>query len=341
MGEAKFLRAFLYFYLVNLYGEIPLVTTTDYKINRLLSKSPVKQIYELIISDLKEAQTILSPSYLNGQLKSYSGMPQRVRPTSWAATALLARAYLFSRDYLNAEAEATKLLNNTSLFSLTNLSQVFLKNSNEAIWQLQPVSKGGNLFGNTQDAKLFVLSEPPVGLNSTHVVYMSSQLLNAFEGGDKRRTDWVGTYTDGTGTYYFPYKYKVAVAQSSIAEYLTVLRLAEQYLIRAEARAQLNNLAGSRGDLNVLRARAGLDASSANDKSSLLDAILLERQVELFAEWGHRWLDIKRTGTVDAVMSTVTPLKTNGAAWSSFQQWYPMPFDDLQRNPNLIQNTGY
>ena len=70
-------------------------------------------------------------------------------------------------------------------------------------------------------------------------------------------------------------------------------------------------------------------------------AVLHERQVELFMELGHRWLDLKRSGSIDAVMNIVTPLKGNGAAWQSYQQLYPIPLNDIQKDPNLTQNTGY
>jgi hypothetical protein len=120
-----------------------------------------------------------------------------------------------------------------------------------------------------------------------------------------------------------------------------LLRLAEQYLIRAEARAQLNNVNGAQSDLNTIRSRAGLSIIMPNDKNTLLDAILHERKVELFTELGHRWFDLKRTGHVDAVMSIEAPKKINGMGWKSYQQLYPLPLTDLQRDQNLVQNPGY
>ena len=84
-----------------------------------------------------------------------------------------------------------------------------------------------------------------------------------------------------------------------------------------------------------------MTGTSASDQPSLLAAILHERQVELFTELGQRWLDLKRTGKVDEVMTVVTPLKANGAQWQSYQQLYPVLFSDIQKNPNLVQNNGY
>jgi len=339
LGEARFLRAFCYFYLANLYGDVPLVITTDYEVNRLLPKSAKAKVYDQVISDLQEAKKLLADNYLDGTLLKPSA--DRVRPTHWAAEALLARVLLYTGDYGSAELAATNVINHASLFNLTPLEQTFLANSAESIWQLQPVNLNGDQFWNTEDAKLFVLTADPIGLSSDKPVYLSPSLLAAFENGDNRLITWVGLYTDGSGSYYFPYKYRVAAPESSVTEYLTVLRLAEQYLIRAEARAQQNNISGAQNDLNFIRTRAGLPQTNASDKTALLTAILHERQVELFAEWGHRWFDLKRTGNIDVVMSIVTPSKANGAPWRSFQQWYPLPAQDIERNPNLTQNAGY
>ncbi len=62
-----------------------------------------------------------------------------------------------------------------------------------------------------------------------------------------------------------------------------------------------------------------------------LTALYHERQVELFTEWGHRWLDLKRTKRIDAVMAPVTQQK--GGAWNSNWQWYPLPQSEIQTDP--------
>ena len=127
-----------------------------------------------------------------------------------------------------------------------------------------------------------------------------------------------------------------------MTEYIMVLRLGEQYLVRAEARAQLNKINEAKSDLNAIRTRAGLPNTTAMDQSSLLAAILDERRHELFCEWGHRWFDLKRRGQVDAVMSVITPLKSNGAIqWRSYQQYYPITQGELDKAPNLTQTPGY
>lgn len=338
-GEAKFLRAFFYFYLVNLFGDVPLTTSTDYTKNSLLTRSSKAQVYQQIISDLKDAVALLSSNYLDPTLLKIT--TERVRPSRWAAFALLSRTYLYTGDWIDAEADADSVVNNAGTYSLSPLRNAFLKNNPEVIWQLQPVTVGHN----TEDGWIFII--PPTGpsnLNGPagYPVYLSPQLLGSFEINDQRRKIWVDSVKVSGTTYYFPYKYTSDTLNSPVREYLMVLRLGEQYLIRAEARAQQNNTLGSQSDLNSIRTRAGLLGATATDQASLLTAILHERQVELFTEWGHRWLDLKRTGTIDVVMNQVTPLKTNNVnPWQSYQQLYPILLNDLQKDPNLLQNSGY
>lgn len=336
LGEAKFLRAFFYFYLVNYFGDVPLTVTTDPSVNAVISRTPKQQVYQQIIEDLKDAENLLSPVFLDGSLSSYLSTAERVRPTKWAATALLARVYLYIGDFVRAESETTAVINQTSLFGLNILNNAFLKNSSEAIWQIQPVATGRN----TEDAFTFILPSSGPNGNLNQVV-LSTQLLNSFEAGDLRKTNWVDSVTPPPGitTYYFPYKYKATITSGEATEYLMILRLAEQYLIRAEARAEQNNISGAQADLDVIRSRAGLAGTTANDKISLLASVLHERQVELFTEFGHRWFDLKRANTVEAVMGSVTPLK--GGTWKTTDQLYPIPVSDIQMNPNLVQNLGY
>ena len=122
-----------------------------------------------------------------------------------------------------------------------------------------------------------------------------------------------------------------------------VLRLAEQYLIRAEANAHSGDLASAIKDLNIIRQRAGLGTlPSSLTQAQVIAAVAQERRIELFAEWGHRWFDLKRTGQVDAVMSEITPQKVGAiTGWKSYQQLYPIPQSERQLNPNLTQNPGY
>lgn len=345
LGEAKFLRALLLFNLVNLYGDIPLVKDIDPNINASLSRVPAKEVYTFVITELVEAEILLSVNFLNGNLSEYtsSTVPDRARPTKWAAQALLARAYLYNEEYAKAEVTSNNLINTTTLFRITTLDSVFRRDSKEAIWQLQPVDVGRN----TRDGEFFNLSVSPEGLSSLNKPFsISPFLLNAFESGDKRRAEWIGTYTSGGTTTYYPYKYKrgldaAVTTLSAVTEYTMVLRMSEQYLIRAEAKAMQGKYQEAINDINYIRLKHGgfvTPLSVPANRDAAMAIILHERQVELFTE-GHRWFDLKRTGTVDAVMSTVTSQK--GGTWDLKGKLYPIPYSDIELNPNLIQTAGY
>lgn len=342
-GEAKFMRAFCYFYLVNFYGDVPLITTTNYQINGSLSRTPQTQVYQQIVQDLLDAESLLSDKYLQADaLTSYApGSEQRVRPTKWAAYSLLARVYLYmgAGHYVDAETQASTVINNAAEFNLVSLDNAFLKNNQEAIWQLQPVSSGTQ--SNTGEGFLFILPTSGPNVNQ-YPVWLNNNLISSFESGDLRKMHWVNSVTVSGNTYYYAFKYKVGALATATSEYPVIFRLAEQYLIRAEARAMQGKLTGGNSaasDLNVIRIRAGLPNTTAMTQADFSTAILHERQVELFTEWGHRWLDLKRTGNVNGVMGVVTPKK--GGTWNPKWQYYPLPLTDIQRDINLVQNSGY
>jgi hypothetical protein len=343
IGEAEFIRAFCHFYLTNIFGDVPLIVTTDYQTNSVAIRVPQSQVYSQVIADLKDAEIKLNSNFVGPDGLTVS--TERTRPNKWAAAALLARAYLYTKDYTDAIAQATLVINNnTANIKLEpNLNNVFLKNSNEAIWQLQPVVPGYDAF----DGNIFILTTPPGG-SSPSPVALSTNLTNSFENGDNRFANWVGSYPSNGLTYYYPYKYKVKGGPSNtpLTEYLMVLRIAEQYLIRAEAEA--NGSSGGQGavaDLNTIRNRAGLpNYTGATDQASLLTVILHERQVELFTEWGHRWFDLKRTNIVNTIMPPSpggNVCAEKGGTWNSDWELYPIPLTEIEKDSKLIQNPGY
>jgi hypothetical protein len=346
IGEAKFIRAFWYFYLVNEYGDVPLVTTTEYTINSGLSRTPKAQVYSQMIEDLQDATTMLNVNYVDASDTAVT--TDRVRPNQGAAEALLSRVYLFSQKYDSAATEASLVINNTKLYGLcTNLSplmgqnSVFLMNSMEAIWQLGTVSPLPS--SNTYDAQYFILLAAP-STGSHQCATISPQLLNSFEAGDLRRVNWIDSFTTKNPVehYYFPYKYQ-SNKTTTLTEYTMVLRLAEQYLIRAEAQVYQNNPSGAIADLNVIRERAGLSPyTGATDQGSILAAILHERQVELFSEWGHRWYDLIRTGNANAVMGAPGNVcSSKGGSWNSNWLLFPIGQSEIVNDPHLTQNLGY
>jgi hypothetical protein len=312
-GEAKFVRSFAYFYLTNLYGDVPLITATNYKTNVEQGRNTRNEVYQLIITDLKDAQALLSADY------SYS-QEERVRANQSAATTLLARTYLYTSDWINAETEATKVIEK-SLYALEpDLDLVFKKNSAESILQFHTSYVPNDYFAFT----VFDGGPTEGALRDTFVA--------EFEPDDQRLLKWVQTIDVNNITYFFPGKYKVFAEGE---EYSTVLRLAELYLIRAEARAQQDNLAEAQDDINVIRNRASLGNTTATNKEDLLLAIENERKVELFTEHGHRWLDLKRTNRVDDIISSI-----KGEFWQPTDALYPIPKSQIL-NSSILQNPGY
>ncbi|PWG81223.1 RagB/SusD family nutrient uptake outer membrane protein [Pararcticibacter amylolyticus] len=354
-GEAYFIRAFWHFYLTNAYGDAPIALTTDYKITSQLSRSPRLQVLQQVISDLTLAQSFLNSNYIDAT--DTATTTDRVRPNKAVASALLARAYLYKADYDKndpsgyqaAVTAASSVIGNSAYKLCDNLSgenSVFLKNSTEAIWQLfTPLPANYN----TNDGNAFILLGMPNDSGTEQGNTISPQLLGAFENDDKRKANWIGSITEEGETYYFPYKYKVQTG-SAISEFTMVLRLAEQFLIRAEAKAELGDVTAV-DDLNAVRRRAGLpNYAGARDKASLLTAIQHERQVELFTEWGHRWFDLNRavhtasTINVNTVMGAPGNVSAaKGGTWSSdgHQQLYPIPLNEITVNPHITQNPGY
>ena len=321
-GEAKFIRAFAHFHLVNLFGEVPVITTTDYRVNNVVSRNTVGKVYDQIITDLQEAQALLSEDY------QFSNN-EKIVPNRATATALLARVYLFNGNWSSAEQQATLVIDNANYGLETDLDSVFLANSLEAIWQLQPTSSGGNTFEGT----VFINTGEPC------CQALTNDFLGSFEANDNRFTDWVGNSTDGSTIWSHSFKYKIRSGNPGI-EYSMVLRVAEQYLIRAEANAQQNELMGAMADLDVIRGRAGLpliqDTNPTISQADILLAIEQERRVELFTEWGQRWFDLKRTGRANTVLSVLKE------GWQPTDVLLPVPEVDIEINGNLLpQNSGY
>jgi hypothetical protein len=318
-GEALFVRVLVHLYLQHLYGDIPYVTTTDYKINSKVTRMSAMDLYPKLIADLEEAAMLLPEAYISAE---------RVRPNRFAAKALLARVYLYNGKWAEAANEASAVLNHTDLYKpATNLAATFKKQSTTTIWQFMPAGAGQN----TDDATtyIFIAGPPPL-------VALTPSLMAAFEPGDLRKSTWTKAVTNTSGTWYHADKYKTKGSSASSVEYSIVLRLAEQYLIRAEARARQGDLIGAKEDLNKIRNAAGLGSTTAVTAADIVDAVLRERRVELFTEYGHRFFDLKRSGTVNTVLSAVKP------GWDATDSLLPLPETELLVNPNLLpQNLGY
>ncbi len=318
IGEAFFVRGLIHFYLLNCFGPVPYITGTDYKKNSKAARLPESEVYSLIKKDLQLAAGLLPADYIGSE---------RVHPNKGAAQALLARVCLYMELWDEAANNASAVLNQTSLYVWPSSNEeVFLKDSPSTIWQLSPARGGSNTYeGNSF---IFLQGPPPFASISTN-------LANAFTNEDLRKKKWLKAVSDGTSIWYHAYKYKKQSAQGASSEYSIVLRIAEQYLIRAESRAHSGDLIGAKEDLNKIRNLAGLPDTTAETAQQLINAVIDERRLELFTEHGHRFFDLKRTGKIDQALSSVKP------QWKTSCRLMPLPQSELLLNPNLTQNAEY
>lgn len=318
-GEALFVRALLHFYLVNLYGDVPYITTTDYTLNSTVSRMPVATVYSAVKADLIVALDLLPESYVS---------PNRVRPNKYTVRALLARLNLYQGSWDEASNDASAVINAIDLYALEpNIDVVFLKDSPSTIWQFSPSLSDTN----TEEGSTFLFTSGPPPMSA-----LTTNLVNSFLPNDLRRTHWIGAITDGVSTWYYPNKYKNTLTEGGSMEHSIVFRLEEQYLIRAEARAHQGDLIGAKEDLNRVRTRAGLADTVAVTAQEIIAAVLQERCFELFTEHGHRFFDLKRSNNLTTALSSVKP------GWNDDDKLLPLPASELLLNPNLNpQNPGY
>ncbi|WP_207423318.1 RagB/SusD family nutrient uptake outer membrane protein [Desertivirga brevis] len=320
LGECYFWRAYQLFNLTNMFGGVPIPLNSNPLDNVGVPKSSVAEVYAQILKDLTTAKDLVGDAYPS---------TLRARVNKSVVSAFLARVYLYNKDYANAEKEASTLISQTSVYTLPSPATNFINTSTEIIIQQ------ATQFGNSTIAANYRSTAP-----NKPVYALRNQFVNTtFEIGDARRTNWIDEVVNGSEITYRINKYKLATASATTTgnEFNVMFRLAEQYLIRAEARLQQNNLTGANEDLTTLRTRAGLGnkfAGQTLNKTALMDAIVQERKAELFGEFAHRWFDLKRLGLADAVL---TPLKPG---YKTDYQLYPIPASQSLQ-AGYEQNKGY
>ncbi len=317
IGEMKTVRALTYFYLVNLFGDVPLIMGTDYDSNAKTGRTSTQEVLRQVCADLLEAVELLPESYPNNTKNA---------PNKYSGLALLARVYLFQEEFEKAESVASRIIESKVYTLESDLNRVFEIGSEETIWEIAP--PGG--MGNTAEASSFL---PPIS-DFPSQIGLYTPFVASFDQADLRKETWIGQMEYDSGDFYYPRKYKNA-SYAAVTEHNIVQRLAELYLIRAEARMNLGNANGAIDDINLIRQRAGLEPIVGSGEDEVFDMIKDERQKELFAEWGHRWFDLKRWSMAGAVLENIKPL------WESTRALLPIPDDQLIYNPYLIQNPGY
>lgn len=315
-GEALLVRSLIYFYLEQLFGDIPYTASLDYEYNRSLSKTDGAAILEQLKADLKEATSLLTDDYRD---------TERIYPNRKAAQLLLARIYILRQEWSLAEQTAQSILQSPLYQFQPDLDEVFHSSGTHILWQLQPQNSGDAV----PDASFYYFTG-----STPNSFVLSQDLLHTFAENDLRKTHWMALETFEGQEWYRPCKYKNLPGDNT-NEYAVVFRLEEVYFIMAEALARQNRLDEALPYLNATRQRAGLTALASLTGEAFNSELLAEKRREFFAESGLRFLDLKRWGR----LSDLSVVKPN---WQDYKQLWPLPQKELLLNTNMSpQNTGY
>ncbi|HEY8838176.1 MAG TPA: RagB/SusD family nutrient uptake outer membrane protein, partial [Dehalococcoidia bacterium] len=362
LGEAHYLRALMYFQLVRMFGDVPLMeheakSVADAKIAR----TPAAQVYALIVSDLQTAMNDLPPSYSGADLG---------RATSGAATSLLAKVYLNQKDYNNAAKFAGQVMS-SGQYSLNarwldnfKISDEFV--NPESIFEINygaPEQTPG-VVGSVQT--LFTLPSGFPGGDAYGLIQVNPDLIALYSANDQRgngATYMTSPYTTALGdivTWGVPNgaafhkwidetdsKDMTARSWQQMPNNWIIQRYADVVLIYAEAVSSGGTATNGAAEaaLNQVRARAGIQPVAGLGSAALTDSIRVERRRE-FAFEGQRWFDLSRWGILDAIvkaktqqMQTLFPGETlvHGAPSNLF----PIPNGQINSNSLLTQNPGW
>jgi hypothetical protein len=309
LGEAYFIRALGYFDLGRGWGgvQLQLKPTTELSGLKGIKRSTLEQTYDQVLADLNQAEQLLPEDAAT-----------RNRAQKSAARALRARLYLYRKQWAEAEADASQVIANTKyalvqpykafftapfLSAESVLELSYSANDKNSYWNLwYPSSAGGQYTLKPSDALVAKLNNPQAGGTRNALIA-------------------------GAGNSVYGVLYNTT---SSSIDPSYLIRIAELYLIRAEARAQQNKLAAAAADLNAVRARAGVPPVTAVSQTQLLRAIEDENSLE-FAFEAHRWFDLVRTARAGEVLGV-----TNTHYWL-----FPIPNSDILSDPDVTQNPGY
>ncbi|MEJ0103410.1 MAG: RagB/SusD family nutrient uptake outer membrane protein [Bacteroidota bacterium] len=312
LGEALFFRALAYSDLVRVWGGVPLKLTPTDNLNKPLgiSRSTVEQTYAQIDADLTQAGNLLPVNDNN-----------KIRASKAAVQALWSRLYLYEKKWQQAEQSATSLIDNSDFELLQPFSAWFKGDvgTKESILEIAYSAENPNGFRNT------LQHQTKGGSYSIAPTTATAELLDdpAIGGGPTGRRSLIGNLVQAGKTVWYGDLY----FRSPATDPLYVLRIAEQYLIRAEARVYNNDYSGALADINKIRTRANLEElTDVDDPQQLLLAIENERRFEFLWE-GDRWPDLVRTGRAKAVFQI-----------EDYKLLYPIPLDEivigkLEQNP--------
>ncbi|MBO9561563.1 MAG: RagB/SusD family nutrient uptake outer membrane protein [Niastella sp.] len=310
IGQALFLRGLTYFDLARTFGGVPLILkpTRGLQSDSYPAKSTADQVYAQVLTDLNEAEAKLPES------------TSRIYATKKAATALKARLFLYQKKWAEAEQAATTVIADNDYVLVKPYEKLITdKATTESIFELQYNGNDGNPLSG-----LFL----PQALGGTYRIGPTNGFVTLMNDAAKSGSRNVLIGMSGGQPYGNRYR-RVGTGRND--DNVIILRLAEMYLIRAEARAQQpGKLADGLADVNEVRRRADLTNAAAGTQAALLQLIEDERRIE-FAFEPHRWFDLIRTGRAGAVLG-VTDAK---------KYVFPLPANEVLTNKQLIQNDGY
>lgn len=341
LAEAKFLRALHYFNLVTTYGKLPLVTSL--KQDYFTSRSEVTDIYNQIISDLKDAdQSLLSP----GDNKLVAG-----RASKGAAEALLAKVYAQMGDYTNALDYCNKVIA-LPYSLLSNYDFLFdgaHENSSESIFEIQHAAGTFGSYAPNMMLPAVITGEAWIKFNTP-----TQDIVKAMrKEGDSIRlhssivfdntNNLPAPYTAAENPIPYIYKYRNPNGWNSPNNQI-VIRLADIILLKAEALTALSRSSEAVPLVNQIRARVNLPAVAPTSPTDIKAAILKERRFELAFE-GQRWNDLLRAGsdyTIQLMNSQVNGQGVNmNYNVTASKLIFPIPQSERNKNPKLDQNPGY
>lgn len=322
LATAHFLRGYAYFIGYYSFGPIPLVLTTSIEANRNIARASDDDILQLIEDDFAFALGKLPEDPIN---PGFAG--------EYAVRAALARFNLYRGNWAAAESYATDVIESGQYTLVPDFSDIVTKDfTDEAIFEVgYSVTDDPGTDSNIGLNNLFVGRREIIPSNEAIVALASS------ESGDRFSSiKFDIKELEGNDNGWSVAKYGTADEDNNN---VMVFRLAEMYLIRAEARARQGNTTGANSaqeDINALRQRANAPTVGSLSQNQMLNIIEQERRYELAYE-GHRWYDLVRTGRADQVMPGFSP------NWRSAYARWPIPQREIQNNPALAghQNPGY
>lgn len=313
ISEALVLRSMYFQALTQLFGDIPYVDTTDYKLNTKIKKTNYKDMLSLIEKDLLLAYDHLS--YNNRH-------PENIYINKAVAELLLAKNYLLKKDYEKAEFYSRNLIHNTNYKLENDLNIVFKKNAKSTIWQLI----NSNPTAATSEARTFTI------FTNTASYKLSDQLINSFTIDDKRKENWIATYVQNGNK--FSYKYKNRLTNPD--EYSVLFRIEEVYFILIESLIYQEKNDEAISYLDLIKIRAGIQKIPQRiySKEEIINIYLEESKKEFFLEHGRRFFDLKRNNRLSLIENT----KKN---WTEKNRLFPYPEKEILINPSLNPQNDY